>query len=70
MDEYPIWRVPNTAWTIRGAADLFAAEYFGGAREAIDFNNEELTFKLVGGNATYKITVTDDWINVFRQKEK
>lgn len=68
MDEYPIWRIPNTAWTIRGAADLFAAEYFlDGYRKVTDFNDEELTFKLVGGNATYKITVANDHINVFRQ---
>ena len=69
MSELPIWRIPNTAWTVRGAADLFVAEYFEGHRKVTDFNNEELTFTIVDGRATYKIVVTDKWISIFRQKE-
>ena len=49
---------------------FFVAEYFDGHRRIEEFNNKELTFKLVDGRATYKIVVTDKWISVFRQKEK
>ena len=70
MSDLPIWRIPNTTWTIRGAADLFVAEHFGVERRIENFNDEDFTFNLVGGNATYTIIATDKWINVFRQKEK
>jgi hypothetical protein len=67
MTEYPIWRIPNSGYTIVGAADMFAAEFFEGARQVEEFNNEQLTFKVKDGVATYQIVVTDQWINVHRR---
>jgi len=64
--EYPVWRIPNTSYTLRGAADMFAAEYFTGRREVVDFNDEDMTFKLKNGTMTYRIESTSKWINVYR----